>query len=138
MRLSAPVVVATIAISILAAIGTPNLRISMHRSRQKRTMAGVRDWGAAIEEVASRHLRGSQTLEGTSLELSTLAAKRKLPLRDGWGTPYRIRANAKSYMVQAAGRDHVFEKITTTEIVKSYDNDIAFADGSFVRFPEGI
>ena len=117
-----------------------NLQETMNVSRQKQTMAGLRSWAAAIETlmVRSDHLRSTPLIEGTSVDLAAVAAKHKLPLRDGWDHPFRISASKGSYLVQAAGSDGIFETITTTGIVETFDRDLAYSDGGFIRQPEGI
>lgn len=107
----------------------------MNRSRQKRTMAGARDWGVALETLFSSHMGSSTLVRGTSDQLALVAHGQKLPLVDGWGNPFRIEFSKDSYLVQSAARDGTLEAITKVGTITTYDEDIVFADGTFVRYP---
>jgi len=140
MRRHLVIVIGILAAGYFSTCAAVNLQEAKNRSRQKRTMAGLREWANAIETIMVRsdHLKSTPLIEGTSVDLATVAAKHKLPLRDGWDHPFRISASKGSYLVQAAGSDGIFETITTTGIVDTYDRDLAYSDGSFIRQPEGI
>lgn len=137
MRLGVRLLIAGLIIATPAALFVQHMLDALNRSRQKQTMAGARKWGAAIENV-SRHMAPSRIVQGTSAELSALATAHGLPKLDGWGTPYRIQATSKSYLIHAAARDGAFETLKERRLTQSYDSDIAFADGAFFQYPEGI
>jgi hypothetical protein len=69
-----------------------------------------------------------------------------LPERDGWGHPYEISLNLEKPFAQhvmsirSAGRDGKFSATSYTPGTferESLDEDIVWADGYFVRSPEG-
>ena len=140
MRRHLVIVVGILAAAYFSTCSVVNFQETMNRNRQKRTMAGLRDWANAIETIMVRsgHLTSTPLIEGTSADLAAIAAKHKLPLRDGWDHPLRISASKGSYLIQAAGSDGIFETITTTGIIETYDRDLAYSDGAFIRQPEGI
>ena len=69
-----------------------------------------------------------------------------IPATDAWGHPYELRANLKNtgsghvFLLRSPGRDGVFSTDTYTLGAfdpSSFDDDIVFADGVAVRWPEG-
>ncbi|MDQ3281334.1 MAG: hypothetical protein M3Q69_07970 [Acidobacteriota bacterium] len=103
-----------------------DLYIAMNRARQKRTMATVIQWGSAFESMVAGDNKAAD------------ARVRKLAREDAWGTPLRIQHNAKGYVIQAAGADRRFQKDIRPGAITTVAQDIVFADGHFVQYPEGI
>jgi Tfp pilus assembly major pilin PilA len=102
---------------VLAAIAIPNLNEARNRSKQKQTMAAMRD-------AATRHEAG----------------KPFGALRDGWGHPMHVRVHGKHYSIRAAGRDGRFESniVPHIHMTRTFDEDLLFIDGNFRHMPEGI
>lgn len=124
---------AVVAITALTIITVPNVITARNRSRQKRTMADVRDWAAALETV-DRH--NGLSAAGTSHD--PVLGKLPLPRTDAWGTPYRIRFSNGTFTVTSAGRDGVFQLSAGNGATRDFDDDIINTDGDFVQYPEGI
>ena len=106
------------ALGILAAIAIPNLYEAQQRSKQKRTMADMR-------EAATRFENGEPFRT----------------MRDAWGHPMRIRVRGKHYSIRAAMRDGRFEpegRIQHLRMTTTFDDDVLFLGGNFVQMPEGI
>lgn len=135
-------------IGILAAIAIPNLLTAQHRSKQKRTMTDIRSVATAVEAYATDK---NQYPNATSIDaLGPLLSPtyiRTMPSIDGWGHALRYagwsRANElDSYAVASAGKDGIFEKESLQEYeagtTSAFDCDIVFANGTFVRYPEGL
>lgn len=134
-------------IGILAAIAIPNLLLAMDRSKQKRTMVEMRTIGTALEGYAAdRKVYPQPEVLEQSL-VPTYA--RELPLVDGWGRPMRYECRSVMndgrcdlYSIGSSGKDGVFEFESLSEYepgaTTSFNNDIIFADGNFVRYPGGI
>lgn len=139
-------------IGILAAIAIPNLITATERSKQKRTMAGMRSLATAIEAYAvdSNVYPSSESVA----ELEPILAPtyiRELPRVDGWGEPFRYECRpasgdpsdpCDSYNLASGGRDRTFESSdyssTSPTGTNGFDCDIVFADGFFVRYPDGM
>jgi hypothetical protein len=69
----------------------------------------------------------------------------RLPETDGWGNPYEFRLNAKDLlgqsvmMIRSPGRDGAYSarKYSVKGFdPEDYDQDIVWADGFFVRWPQ--
>jgi hypothetical protein len=69
---------------------------------------------------------------------------REIPERDGWGHPYEYRLNVADPMsrhplaIRSPGRDGVFSASTYSIEgfdAASFDEDITWADGYFIRWP---
>src|SRR5256885_10137072 len=74
--------------ALFSSVAIPNFLVALNRSRQKQTMATLRDWGEAFESAGHQH-----------------------PLDvDGWNHPLRITRGAHGgYTIRASGRDGKFE-----------------------------
>lgn len=138
-------------IGILAAIAVPNLLNAMQRSRQRRTMADIRQIALAWESFETEH--GGYTAAGYSpleepLEISDVEQAlvptflRVLPAEDGWGQPFRFSVNAlgstgSRYQIVSYARDGVAQEGVLGPTT-SFDDDIVYENGSFVTFPANI
>ena len=134
-------------IGIVAAIAIVNYLNSVERARQKRTMADIRSVAQAWEARATE--MGSFAAAGftfpTSVAYEDLVESLKptymqaIPERDGWGRKLEFGAFGERYGVRSAGRDGVYEGTTYAEgMTESFDCDIVFSNGNFVRVPTAI
>ncbi len=148
-------------IGIIAAMLIPNLLDAMNKAKQKRTMADMRLTGTAmmswLTDQASAAASGSAA---TTLDLSDYAPINFSDLegilsplyintvgpRDGWKKSYGYYLNtddplSKHVMaMRSGGRDKIFAATLYTAggfVVTDYDQDIIWADGFFVRWPQG-
>jgi len=146
-------------IGILAAIAIPNLLIAMHRAKQKRTMADIRNIGIAWEaratdqnayNAAGDAVTGftfySNSLNTTDVQaLLSPTYVKALPDTDGWGDEFVYgldispSGRANGYSVGSGGRDKNFVGGTYTPgNTTNFDCDIVFSNGTFVVYPEGV
>jgi prepilin-type N-terminal cleavage/methylation domain-containing protein len=147
-------------IGILAAILIPNLLDAMEKAKQKRTVADMRLTGTAMfswlsDEVGAAAAGAAVTQvdisQYTPIDLSALQALlvpqyiEIIPVLDGWKTPYSYYLNTASPLNQqvmaigSGGRD----SSTVSGIYSvggfdptDYDQDLVWADGFFVRWPQ--
>jgi type II secretory pathway pseudopilin PulG len=130
-------------VGILAAIAIPNLLTAMQRSRQKRTMADMRSLGTALEAYASDKDAYPEVSSVNDLApLLTPTYMAKVPAIDGWETPLRYEGGGASYAIGSAGGDKTFERgslgeYTPETATTDFDNDIVYANGKFVQYPQG-
>jgi type II secretory pathway pseudopilin PulG len=111
------VVILILVAALFSSVAIPNFLIALNRSRQKRTMATLRDWGQAFESASHRHP----------------------PDVDGWDHPLRITRGAKGgYTIRSAGRDGKFDAVIHPGATSSFDADLVYANGSFIVWPEGV
>ena len=153
-------------IGIIAAILIPNLLDALQKAKQKRTMGDIRNLGAAwfswlTDQVSAAAAGTGATNKYDFSKLTvTLTASALLddlfsttgvtyiqtvPEFDGWGNTMDYRTNAdilgsKVMGIRSNGRngtketdDYVMGGFNATD----YDEDIVWADGFFVRFPQG-
>ena len=134
---------------LFAAVGIVLLvRCMGHPQPQKRTLADMRTLGTALE---ARATDTNSYPNVTSVdELAPLLQPtyiREIPRTDGWRNPLRyehevISPTVDSFRLGSAGRDGRWQRarlidytpLTTT----SPDDDIVYANGSFVQYPEGV
>ena len=138
-------------IGILAAIAIPNLLTAMQRSKQKRTMADMRSiataWEARATDVNTYDIAADYgvTFAATAGYIGSSVAVRleptyikKVPQKDGWSTPFagNISTDKQTYLIVSYGKDAGADVVTgpTTK----FDCDIAFSNGSFTAYPEGV
>ena len=148
-------------VGIIAAILIPNFISSLHKAKQKRTMAEMHETGKAMISWLTDQLgaaaAGAQALDvssyGAAIEnadLSTLLTPEymsRVPEKDAWGHPleHYLRtedvATARVMLIRSpgldgsfSGDDYMHEAFATTD----FDQDIVWADGLFIRWPVGI
>jgi hypothetical protein len=110
-------ITASIAIALLVCVALPNYRKAVTRSRQKKTMAALRNAATAAEEAGH-----PVTIEAV----------------DGWGNRVRYRVSAPHYELRAANADGRFESGRPRGPIVEGHEDIVYSDGVFTQFPDGI
>ncbi|HEY3567350.1 MAG TPA: prepilin-type N-terminal cleavage/methylation domain-containing protein [Thermoanaerobaculia bacterium] len=147
-------------IGILAAILNPNLLDAMEKAKQKRTVADIRiagtamfSWlsdevGAAAAGAVVTQIDVSQykAIDISSLQdLLTPQYIETIPVLDGWKKQYQYfldpgnPLNQQVMMIGSGGRDRSTLSGTYTVAgfdPTDYDQDIVWADGFFVRWPQ--
>jgi prepilin-type N-terminal cleavage/methylation domain-containing protein len=149
-------------IGLIAAMLIPNLLDAMQKTKQKRTMADMRITGTALfswltDEVgaaAAGQTNSNVTLAsyGSQKSLAVMESilvptyLQVVPPRDGWKFPYEyyvkiedvharqvmlIRSLGRN-MVADGGSDYTVTSFDPTD----YDQDIVWADGFMVRWPQ--
>jgi len=111
------VILVLLPIAIIASIVVSGFQTARNRSQQRQTLITLSAWGEVFDTGARKHP----------------------PAVDGWGHPLRITRGAHGgYTIQAAGRDGRFEQTIYPVATTSFDSDIVYADGSYIRFPLGM
>jgi general secretion pathway protein G len=142
-------------IGIIAALLIPNFLDALQKAKQKRTVADMRNGGTAAMSWLTDQLAASaagQTINPTQYpdtDAWTFLISQyiqDMPAKDGWKTNYLYKRNAnvggsQIFYIQSGGRD--VSKITgnisaTAFDPTDYDQDIVWADGFFVRWPQKI
>jgi type II secretory pathway pseudopilin PulG len=139
---------------IVAAIVIPSFLDSLHKAKQKRTLADLRDVGTAIESYRADQGRlpaaGSIEELAAALEPGYLP---EMPRADSWGHPFVYSCTAEGstpspggacdgYRLVSPGRDGAFEHEQPSAYAgeafapTDYDRDLVFADGFFLQYPE--
>ena len=140
-------------IGILAAIAIPNLLNAVQRGKQKRTMSDMRALATAVEAYAVDNntyppagcnpgifTNGTyNTLSLTSFTNLTPTYIAQPPKTDGWGRfmAYALDASSNNYAIRSAGRDGVVNGTVNCGTTTNFNDDIIYADGTFVQWPEG-
>jgi len=139
-------------IGILAAIAIPNLLAAVQRGRQKKSMADMRSLATAVESYAvDNNVYPSGICEGlytadtasalTTSSLTVLVPSyiAKVPYTDGWGHPFRyvVPTALDHYRIESLGRDNAVGTVTC-QTTHNFNDDILYADGTFIQWPEGV
>jgi hypothetical protein len=139
----------------------PNLLDAMQKTKQKRTMADMRITGtamfswltdqvgaAAAGQVNSNVALGSYgSVKSLALMQSVLVPQylQDVPVRDGWKFPYEYYLKTEDVhsrqvmLIRSRARDNAFDASTYTVTSfepTDYDQDIVWADGFMVRWPQ--
>ncbi len=148
---------------LLVAVGCGNFIEKLTRSdykKQMATVANIRILGDAYvswltDQVGAASAGKTIAVEDYSLNLTVdellicvqPSYVDDVSLDDGWGHPLELYGSALGNMLDARvllirspGRDGLFEGgeyEVGSFAVKDYDSDIVWADGYFVRWPEG-
>ncbi len=132
-------------IGIIAAIAIPNLLNAINRGRQKRTMADMRTVATAIEEYAVDYNFYPVGISGAGA-MTTIAAYleptyiKHVPRTDGWSTGWEVNTDdtGSGYTIISYGRNRTSDGITFGTATTNFDADIAYSNGSFTQWPEGV
>jgi hypothetical protein len=133
------IVMAAIAILVISIY--PNFKSAINRGKQKRMMADMRNLGEAIDAYhkdSERYPPGKSTIEEIQKEINPYIDN--VPLQDEWGNKYLYRSDGSTYYtIISGGKDRMIDNPSIYHgLVTSYENDIAYSNGAFVSFPEGI
>lgn len=147
-------------IGIIAALLLPNFLDALQKSKQKKTMADAHLVGTAMMSWLTDQATAAAAGAGATIDLAewlgtgdadairTELVPRylpELPVRDGWKFPYLYRLDAsqvdalKVFLIASGGRDggtpagqYTVGSFEPTD----YDQDIVWADGFFLRWPQ--
>jgi prepilin-type N-terminal cleavage/methylation domain-containing protein len=148
-------------IGIIAALLIPNFLDALQKAKQKRTVADIRNTGTAMfswltDQVGAAAAGQAATSVdlgsyGGTVSVTTMTSiltpqyLQAMPVMDGWKHAYEYYLNtgnplAKNVMaIRSGGRDGSFigASYTVTSFdPTNYDQDIVWADGFFVRWPQ--
>ena len=149
-------------IGIIAALLIPNFLDALQKAKQKRTVADVRNIGTAMfswltDQVGAAAAGASAsdvnlTSYGTKLTAAQVGSvlvpqyMQDIPGADGWKTPYDYYLNTANPLaptvmaIRSLGRNKTAEGSGTYSVTSfdptNYDQDIVWADGFFVRWPQ--
>ena len=153
-------------IGIIAAILIPNMIAALHKAKQKRTVAEMRQVGTALmswltDQVGAAAAGASQTYNFDDLTISLTAEEvlgtlyisptifyvTTIPVKDGWGflLDYAWSGKvlgARVFGIRSRGRDGQVGPTTNPYpfgpfTTTEFDEDIVWADGLFIRYPAG-
>jgi general secretion pathway protein G len=126
-------------IGILVAMAIPNLIGAIQRSRQSRTVADIRMISEGIEAYQVDNSFYPVVNDGT---VSMLSDNLEIYIRrfndlDGWGEPIFYGSDGSHYTVISYGWNRVSNLPYVDGPTTTFDEDIVFADGNFLQWPEG-
>lgn len=122
-------------------VAMPNMIGAHDRGKQKRTMGDVRTIATAVESYSLDHgayPRRAGNVEVLQPFLEPTYVK-VLPTEDAWGTPFWFVRGPESphgYRIVSFGDGGVASG-PRSGATTSYSDDIIFATGSFVTYPDG-
>ncbi|RMG44292.1 MAG: prepilin-type N-terminal cleavage/methylation domain-containing protein [Acidobacteria bacterium] len=126
-------------IGILSAMAVVNLRSAIDRSRQRQSMATMRNVASAIEAYNGDN--GHLPTNGiTAQQLADVLARGvfySVDTTDGWNNDLVYTSDGASYTVESYGRDLADGPQNITRATRDeYDYDIVLSDGQFSFSPE--
>jgi type II secretion system protein G len=149
-------------IGIIAALLIPNFLDALQKAKQKRTVADVRNTGTAMfswltDQVGAASAGTSKQnvdlAQYTSITRDNLKKElvstylQEVPALDGWKSPYDYYLDTENPLAQRVmairsyGRDTKESGGPSYSVTNfdptDYDQDIVWADGFMVRWPEG-
>jgi type II secretory pathway pseudopilin PulG len=154
-----PLAIAAVIVAVLGWIAVPNLLHAMQRSHQKRSLADMRTiataWEARATDMKTYAIgaKRADPADDTKVEWNALTPVsyaalqhalepkylKSLPVNDAWGRPFEFVAGDQTYAIRSLGRDgRADEKngVYTRATTKSFDADIVYANGAFMRTSE--
>ena len=151
-------------IGIIAALLIPNFLDALQKAKQKRTVADERNVGTAAMSWLTDQVGAAAAGAASTWTLSSYGTKRdpdfmedrlvsqyiqQVPVNDGWGKPYAYYLKTGSEVLDRAvmaiistGRGGDGTPAATYAsgafAPTDYAQDIVWADGFFVRWPQGL
>lgn len=148
-------------IGIIAALLIPNLLDALQKAKQKRTEGDMRNIGTAMfswvtDEVGAAaagqvtwNISSYSTFKQTQSVMTSILVPQyiqQIPVKDGWKHSYEYYLNTANPLanrvmaIRSGGRDGVFDSTYTVGAFNptDYDQDIVWADGYFVRYPQKL
>lgn len=148
-------------IGIIAALLIPNFLDALQKAKQKRTVADMRNTGTAMfswltDQVGAASAGAAGTVTMANYEsigvdyLDSTAGlvpqyMQDVPSLDGWKNAYQYYLNTENPLAQQVmaiysggrdGSDPESDYTVTSFEPTDYDQDIVWADGFFVRWPQ--
>ncbi len=152
-------------LGLLASMLIPNLLDAMQKAKQKKTVADMRIMGTAMfawltdqvgaaaagadavdNTVEMANYQGSLKSDGDLRDLLMPQYVQEIPRLDGWKYPYEYYLNQAEplarevMMIRSRGLDNTADGnqyAAASFEPTDYAQDIVWADGFFVRWPEG-
>ena len=128
-----------VVIGIITAILIPNMLNSLDKSRQKRTMADIRGMATSIETYSvDNGFYPTGTGIGTLDVLAPEYSQEVIQL-DAWNHELIYDGSTAYYSFGSPGKDGGSTLVLTGGggATQSFNDDIIFAIGQFVQWPEG-
>jgi len=133
--------VALAILGIVSAIAVVNLATALDKSRQRQSMATMRNMSTAIEAYSADE--GQLPANGTtSAELQVMLSPNvfnNVATADGWGYDITYSSAIDSFTIESFGRDGAdgpSDILFSTR--DEFDNDLVLSDGTFIFSPESF
>ncbi len=126
-------------VGILSAIAVVNLQSALDRSRQRKTMATMRNLSTAVEayNTDNNHLPANGLTADELSEVLKENVYNTVETRDGWNNDIVYSAASGHYTLESYGRDGADGPAdVTVETRDQFDYDIVLQDGQFSASPE--
>jgi type II secretion system protein G len=147
-------------IGIIAALLIPNFLDALQKAKQKRTVADIRNTGTSMFSWLTDQVGAAAAgAAATDIDLSKYSASdattvqsvlvpqylQSVPVKDGWKKDYKYWLETTNVLqrnvmaIGSGGRDGSTPSGTYTVVgfdPTDYDQDIVWADGFFVRWPQ--
>ncbi len=126
-------------VGILSAIAVVNLQSALDRSRQRKTMATMRNLATAVEayNTDNNHLPSNGISADELAEVLRENVYNTVETRDGWDNDIVYSAAGGHYTLESYGRDGADGPADVTRETRDrFDNDIVLQDGQFSASPE--
>ena len=114
-----------VALSLVLSIQLSNVFGAIGRSKQVKTMAALRALGVPFDK-----------------HLATLPTSRRFGPADAWGNPIVIATQPGRYVIVSFGECGIPDRPDPWRYpagpTSSYDDDVVYSNGQFLRYPEGV
>ncbi len=130
------VVVAVIA--ILAAVAIPAMLTAVDKSKQRGSMADMRQIGQGVQlyEVDNSQFVADGTAASSLVQLIEPFTMSVLRHKDHWAHDYRYNTDGSTwYSIESFGRDGVDGIDITTSTALQFELDLVYASGRFINAP---
>lgn len=134
-------------IGLLAAIAIPNLTGYLDKSRQRTTMANIRQIGNAVESYAvdttfypiATSMASIESIDPVNMGIQPRYIQ-KVPTKDGWGGPIFYGSDTEGkgtqYTISSYGKDKTLSP-NSAGTIREFECDLVYQNGVFTATPEG-
>jgi type II secretion system protein G len=135
--------VVVVILGLLAGMAVYNLADAVDRGRQKRTVADLRALSTAVEAYSVDFQSYPRGADGRSEQLESSLTPtyiHTIPRLDGWRESIGVLldSSGSTYTLYSGGGDHIINPSSWRPgPTTSFRDDIVFAIGGFVQWPEG-
>jgi type II secretion system protein G len=126
-------------IGIIAAIAIPNLLYAIDKSRQRATMADIKQLSTAINQYMIENNNYPTTTDINDLaEYLEPRYLQRVPVTDGWTNALVVSSGPRLFTICSNGKDGM--GVCETEAlgpIDDFDASLTLVNGQFVSWPEG-
>ena len=132
------IIVVLAVLAVCASMALPELFTSRQRVKQRQTSERLRAWALELEAYADQCGGYPERTPGPVARIHSLLPNPKLVATDAWDHEILYHGTREHYFLHSLGRDGKNDFRPPGHPTTSFDDDLVYADGTFLQYPEGL